>query len=125
MKIWHALTREERARALAETSGRGGRDTETMITTDDDRPGGIILSTTKGADAAAVLRRGVGTHIARTFYDGVPHEWCIRIPGKQFRGWGGAFRPQWDEATTKRGTGPSPWSRGADVAAFGAEDGEE
>ena len=108
---WLPLTADERARALAETSGRRGGDTETMIVNDDDAPGFVRLSTTKGADAAAVLRRGVGTEISRTFYDGQPHEWAIRIPAKQFRGWGGAFRVQ----PSHRKPGRNPWRRGGDV----------
>ena len=116
------LTADERARALAETSGRRGSDTETMIVNDDDRPGHVILTTTKGADAAAVLRRGVGIEIARTFYDGTPYEWAIRIPIKQFRGWGGAFRAQDGFKGKPRAGG---WTRGEAVPAFGEGGGGE
>lgn len=122
MTKWIPLDRDERARAIAETSGRRGSDPETMIAVDVDDPTFIVLSTTRGVDAAAVLRRGVGTHIARSYYDGEPHEWVIRVPVSQFRGWGGAFRPRWDEATIKR---PAGWSRGVDVLAMAGDEGGE
>lgn len=121
---WLPLTGDERARAIAETSGRRYAEAETMIVNDDDKPGHVILTTTKGVDAAAVLRRGAGTEIARTLYNGEPHEWSIRIPIAQFRGWGGCFREQAGYKKARRS--PSPWARGAAVPDFGGtSDGEE
>ena len=122
MKTWLPLTADERTRALAETSGRRSTDPETLIVMDDDAPGCVILSSNSGSQIAGALRRGVGTHIARTVYDGKPYEWSLRIPAKQFRGWPGCFRVQPGHGKPARA---AHWKRGEGVAPFGGDGGEE
>lgn len=92
MKDFLPLTEAERAKAIAETSGKVGSDAETVLAWDDGDPTVIVIESNRGAHIAAVLRRQVGTHIARMFHDGVPSSWAVRVPLKDFRGFGGCFK---------------------------------
>ena len=86
------LTEAERAKAIAETSGKVGSDAETVLAWDDENNDCVIIESSRGAHIAAVLRRQVGTHIARMFHDGQPSSWAVRVPLKDFRGFGGCFK---------------------------------
>lgn len=92
MKDFLPLTEAERAKAIAETSGKVGSDAETVLAWDDGDPTVIIIESSRGAHIAAVLRRQVGTHIARMFHDGAPSSWAVRVPLVDFRGFGGCFK---------------------------------
>jgi hypothetical protein len=101
---WKELTAPERAAALAETIGRNGVEPETVLGWDAGEPGYIVIESSRGTHIAAVLRRGVGTHIARVFHDGEPSSWAVRVPVKDFRGFGGCFKPR----ASKEGARPFP-----------------
>lgn len=92
MKDFIPLTEAERAKAIAETQGKVGSEPETVLAWDDGDPSVIIIESSRGAHIAAVLRRQVGTHIARMFHDGQPSSWAVRVPLKDFRGFGGCFK---------------------------------
>lgn len=92
MKDFTPLTDAERAKAIAETSGKVGSEAETVLAWDADEDGFITIESSRGAHIAAVLRRNVGTHIARMLHNGEPSSWAVRVPLADFRGFGACFK---------------------------------